>query len=83
MHTTNGTSKQLANLLGRVVAIIGTAFHWGINGPEPVPKGFVATKRGGATGLSHAYLWRIKVGELVVPLYEHAQAVFEAKVADS
>ena len=57
------------NLLGMVMAIVRTAFHLGINRHDLFPRGFVTTKRGGATGLSHTYLWRIKVGELVEPLY--------------
>ena len=62
--------KQTAgrNLLQAIMAIVGTAFHWGINGRDLFPRGFVTTKGGGATGQTQTYLWRIKVGELVVPL---------------
>ena len=51
---------------GTVIAIVGTAFHWGINVRDLFPRGFVTTKGGGATGQYQIYLWRRKVGELGV-----------------
>jgi len=61
--------EQKTSLLkstGTVIAIVGTAFHWGLNGHDLFPRGFVTTKGGGATGQSQIYLWRKKVGELDV-----------------